>query len=446
MSTSPLPDAAPTEPVWLPTERKCPFDPPNALGELRDSRPLTRLRFPDGHMGWLVTSHELVRAVLGDRRFSQVPGGQPKLQAVRAQVFADAIQQDTTFPDNIRALVERYRQQGRLTEAFWDVEVLQALREQTLATLPYLDLDPPAHTRLRRILAGHFTVRRVREYRPYIEQIVSDRLDEMERMGPPADLVKVFAEPIPSLLTCALFGIPESERGEFERLTEVMTSPSSAGDDVLQANADYRAFARELVERKRAQPAEDMLGALVHSGELTDEELVGLVVILVRASHVSTSTTMTFAVATLLRDRNLWDTLRTEEAPTGDVVEELLRYTSVAQAPDIRTALEDIELGGTVIKANETVVVSLPAANRDPKVFTQPDRVDVTRSATKHLTFGFGIHQCLGQNLARLELQIALTGLARRFPKLDLAVPEADILWLGADGNNYGPKALPVTW
>src|SRR5206468_2438642 len=152
-----------------------------------------------------------------------------------------------------------------------------------------------------------------------------------------------------------------------------------------------------------------------------------------------------FAVAALLIDRDRWNTLRTESSAIGRVLEELFRYGSV-QVPNIRTALEDVELGGTVIKAFETVAISLAAANRDPRVFTDPDRVDLTRQeASKHVTFGYGIHQCLGQQLVRLELRIALLALAERFPTLDLAVPLAEVPWHSGARSIHAPERLPVT-
>lgn len=446
MTTLP-PDARQSGPVRLPTERECPFDPPTALGELRDSQPLSRFEFPHGHVGWLVTSHELARAVMGDPRFSVLPGGPPHVYETRTAVLYDAIQRDTTFPAATRALVDRYQREGRLPEAFRDPEVVRTLHERPLSGLPFLAVDPPAHTRLRRTLAGYFTVRRVGAHRALIERIVTARLDAIEQAGPPVDLVEMFALAIPSLMTCALYGVPESERGNFERLTAALGNPTATVDEALATTAEFRAFARELLERKRAQPTEDLLSALIHGGELTDEEIVSLTIILVRGSHSTTSNALGYMVATLLQDRGRWNALTTGSAAVDQIVEELLRYTSIAQSADVRTALEDVELGGQVIKAFETVAISLSAANRDPQVFIDPSRVDLTRqAAAKHIAFGFGIHQCLGQNLARLELQIALTALARRFPALDLAIPVAEISWQSGDRNPYGPKQLPVTW
>lgn len=442
----PLPDARQTGADELPTERGCPFDPPGAIGDLRDRQPLTRFRFPDGHIGWLVTSHELARAVMGDSRFSLTPGGPPHVYGTRAAMFYDGVQRDPDFPDATRTVFDRYQREGRLSDALRDPEIVRTLHERPLRGMPFMSIDPPAHTRLRRALSGYFTVRRVSEHREIIEQIVAGRLDAMEQAGPPVDLVETFADAVPSLFTCSLYGLPESERGTFERLSAAIVSPNITVEGVLQASEEFRAFARALIEHKRANPSGDMLSTLIRGGELTDDEIVTIAIVLVRASHSTTSSALAFSVATLLQDRARWNALWTASAPIGHIVEELLRYTTVVQSSDVRTALEDVEVGGCVIKAFETVVVSLSAANRDPLVFPEPDRVDLTRQASKELAFGYGIHQCLGQHLARLELQVALTGLAHRYPGLDLAVPVADIPWRGGDRNPYGPEQLPVTW
>lgn len=435
------------DPVHMPTERECPFDPPNSLGRLRDSQPLSRLRFPDGHIGWLVTSHALARTVLGDPRFSMVPAGPPNShpEGQAAKLF-EAIQRDAAFPDPVRSLVDRYQQEGRLTEAFRDPEVVRALHEHPLSKLSFFFMDPPHHSRIRRLLAPHFTVRRAAEQRTRIEQIVADCLDDMERVGPPVDLVETFARRIPSLMTCALFGMPDSEASTFERLAGVRHTSTPTVEELREADDEFRIFARELVEHKRAEPGDDLLSTLVDGGKMTDDELAAAAVSLVSAAHSTTALTISFGVLTLLRDRDRWDVLRNRSAPIGRIVEELLRYTTADQAPDVRTALEDVEVGGTVIKAFDNVVVALPAVNRDPQVFTDPDRVDLTRHAAHHLSFGYGVHQCIGQHFARLELEIALTGLANRFPTLDLAVPMADIAWHSGDRQLYGPRQLPVTW
>lgn len=447
MTFAPKGDAREFEPVELPTRRGCPFDPPAEAGLLRESQPLTRVRFPDGHIGWLVTGHEYARALLGDPRLSVFPGGPPTMHPARqAAVLYDAIQYETSFPGDVRGVIERYRQEDRLADAFRDPEVLRTLHERPLNKLSFFFTDAEEHTRLRRILTPFFSVKRAAEHRARIEEIVESRLDVMESLGKPVDLVETFAQAIPSLMTCTLFGMPDTERGTFERLASVKHDSSTTVDDLVDADAEFREFTAELIGRKKGNPGDDMLSALIHGGQMTDDELVATAMGLVRAAHATTAHALASAVLTLLHDRKRWDALRAEAVPVRQIVEELLRYNTIDQAPDVRTALEDIEIDGTTIRAFENVVFFLPSVNRDPQVFAEPDEVDLTRQASKHLAFGYGIHQCLGQHVARLELEVALTGLVRRFPTLDLAVPFEDIHWYGADRQLYGPLRIPVTW
>ncbi|MBP0110880.1 cytochrome P450 [Bradyrhizobium vignae] len=216
-------------------------------------------------------------------------------------------------------------------------------------------------------------------------------------------------------------------------------------ENILETNEEFRAFMRSVFARKRAEPSDNIFGELVRSGRLTDQELVATAVTLLQAAHAAIARTLALSVYMLLKERERWNVLRTEPGSIGTIVEELLRYAIAGQL-SVRMALEDVELGGAVIKGVETVAISFSAANRDPAVFAEPDRVDLAREeAGRHLTFSFGIHQCLGQHFARLELQIALSRLAQRFPNLELAVPTEDIPW-HTDRDIYAPDRLPVTW
>ncbi|MBP0110885.1 cytochrome P450 [Bradyrhizobium vignae] len=443
MTTLPSSDARRSEPVRLPAEREW-LNPSRELNKLREMQPLSRFRFPDGRAGWLVTSQELARAVLSDHRFTRLGAQSLPPQAFSAHIYY-AINQDPTFPDPLRALVDSYRSDGRLADAFRDPEVLRTVRECPLSNLPFFLKDAPEHTQVRRALAGYFTVSRVGEQRARIERIVTDCLDKMQRLGPPVDLVEFFARQVPTLVACEMFGVPESDRDLFDRLTGMATVPSANIEDILKAHDGFRAYISQVFARKRAQPGADMFSELVHSGKLTDDELVAASVALLQAAHSTVARALAFSVYTLLNDRDRWNVLRTQSGSIGTIVEELLRCTIAAQL-SVRMALEDVELGGAVIRAFETVAVSFSAANRDPRVFVEPDRVDLTREeAAKQLTFSYGIHQCLGQHLARLQLQIALACLANRFPTLAFAVPAEDIQW-HVDRDIYAPQSLPVTW
>jgi cytochrome P450 len=213
------------------------------------------------------------------------------------------------------------------------------------------------------------------------------------------------------------------------------------------ATSAFSDFAHTVIEAKRTSPADDLLSELVLKGELTDTELVGAAMMLFSAGHETTANTLALSTFFLLCDRSRWDALRADPSSIAGAVEELLRYITIVQTgAATRTALEDVDLNGTTIRAGESVCVSLAAANRDPARFTDPDRFDPSRDANDHLAFGHGRHMCLGQHIARLELQIGLAGLMRRFPTLSLAVPAQDVQLYHGDHQLYGVHELPVAW
>lgn len=389
-------------PVTLPTARDQPFDPPAALGQLRDRAPLCRLRYPDGHVGWLVTSHALARAVLADARFGMSPPRSPVAPTAASG------------------------------------------REDPVNSGVVIALDPPEHTRVRRLQTGHLTARRVATYRGAIERIVAGALDAMRRAGPPVDLVATFAQPVPSLAVCELLGVPDEDRGRFERPSTAMMNPECTPEEELAAFADFCEYGREVIWRKRSRPGEDLLSEVVRSGELTDDALVGLALHLFMAGHETTANQLALSVFALLREPARWETLVARPALIPGAVEELLRYLTIVQVGAFtRTALDEVELDGAVIEPGEAVTVSLSAANRDPRRFRDPDALDLTRDAGGHLAFGYGRHMCLGQHLARVELQAALAGLVRRFPTLRLA-GEAPLH--SGERFLYGVRRLDVTW
>ncbi|MFI7641546.1 cytochrome P450 [Nonomuraea sp. NPDC049400] len=394
-----LPHPAPALPTERTTER--PFDPPAGLAQLREERPLSRLSYPDGHVGWLVTSHALCRQVLADLRFS----ARLELQHLPIPGLVKA---DRPAPPGAFAM-----------------------------------MDPPEHTRYRRVLTGEFTVRRMRLLTERIQEITAERLDAMEETGPPVDLVKTWAQPIPAQLTCELLGVPYADRARFEGDALALFRLDSSLEERGAAIAALRVFIGELVREKRANPTDDLLSGLTTS-DLTDEELVNIGVTVLAGGMDTTANLLAMGTYALLRNPEQLAALRADPRSTVRAVEELLRYLSVAPFLT-RTALEDVELEGELIKAGETVTVSIAAANRDPKHFADPDTLDVLRSSGGHVTFGHGIHQCIGQQLARVELQVALPVLVSRFPTLRLAVSPADLA-LRTDMTVYGVHQLPVTW
>ncbi|MDG4534270.1 cytochrome P450 [Streptomyces sp. AV19] len=378
----------------------CPFDPPEELTRLRDRQPLSRLVFPDGHEGWLVTSHALVRAVAADTRFSS-----------RHELWHSPIPGTGDMP------------------------------QQPAPPGMFIGMDPPGHTRYRRLLTGRFTVRRMRQLTERVEQITAERLNAMERIGPPVDLVEAFAQPIPALTICGLLGVPYEDHEFFQRNATALNSHDLSPEEQYAAYGALLEYLRELVRAKRAEPTDDLLGDLTAT-DLTEEELGNIGALLLGAGLDTTANVLALGVFALLsRPAGL------TALPLGDpdtAVEELLRYLSVAHT-GIRTALEDVELDGRLIKAGETLVIAVHAANRDPAKFADPDVLDLRRKATGHLAFGHGVHQCLGQQLARVELRVALPALAARFPGLRLAVPPEEVP-LRTHSDVHGVHRLPVTW
>jgi cytochrome P450 len=389
----------------LPTTRTNPFDPPGEL--LDDPRPLRRITFADGHLGWFVASHELSRAVLGDQRFSSAL-------------------------EKRRSLVRRPQ-----TEDF-------SLGKPAPPGF-FIAMDPPDHTRYRRLLTGQFTVRRMKALEPRIERIVDDHLDAMAQAGPPVDLVTAFALPIPSLVICELLGVPYADRERFQRDSAILLGLESSDEAAAAAMASLSGYLTELVDRKQAEPTEDLLGGLAAGGELTRDELVGVAMLLLIAGHETTANMLGLGTFALLTQPEQAEALREGRVDVANAIEELLRYLTVTQFGGSRTAIEDVELGGEVIRAGESVAIYLPLANRDPARFASGQQLDLTADAHGHLAFGHGVHQCLGQQLARIEMRIAFPALLRRFPTLRLAMPPAEVPVRSAMAI-YGVHRLLVEW
>ncbi|WP_148591290.1 cytochrome P450 [Streptomyces sp. WAC01526] len=305
----------------------------------------------------------------------------------------------------------------------------------------------PEYSRLRRMLTGSFTVSQVEQLRPAMETIVSDHLDAMVEHGPVVDLVEAFALPIPSLVICELLEVPYGTRSMFQRCSRVIMDGTADADRLVAASAELNAAMADIVTRNRATPGEGLLGTVVrrHGAELTDDELIGFGTTLLVGGHETTATMLALSVLALLRNPDQLAALRDDPTVTGTAVEELLRHLAIP-APLLRTAVADIDLNGNRIDAGEHVLLSPLTANRDPDLVPEhPDDLDLRRRPVAQLSFGFGAHQCLGQQLARLEMKIALPSLIRRFPTLRLAVPEA-ALRFRQGSTVYGVEALPVTW
>ena len=356
------------------------FDPTPELGEVRASTGLHTVPNVFGVPVHLVTRYNDVKAVLSDHeRFSNArPAGfvMPGAPPLSADEAADP-----------RA--------GNL-----------------------LGLDPPEHQRLRRMLTGEFTARRMARLQPRIAEIVEQQVGEMERCGSPNDLVSMFALPIPSLVICELLGVPDDDREGFQCRCDRqldLSLPFAERYELQRASHDYM---RSLVDRARSHPGDDMLGMLVHDhgDELTDQELTEICGLLLLAGHETTSNMLGLGTLALLRHPDQLSAVRDHPDAVGPAIEELLRYLSVLHHSIPRITTADVEICGVTIPAGELVLASLAAANRDPALLDDPDVLDIHRDAASHVAFGHGIHHCIGAPLARMEMRIALPALFRRFP------------------------------
>lgn len=396
-------------PHSLPMDRDAgPFDPPSEITRLREARPVSPLVFPDGHEGWLVTGYEAVRQLMADTRFS-------------SRLDIDVVHVPYETPG-------------------------MPVATEPSPQLPglFIAMDPPDHTRLRRRLTGAFTVKRMKQLEEHIVDIVERQLDEMAKLTPPIDLVKEFALPVPSLVICELLGVPYADRASFQADSAQFMVREQPLETKMGAYIALNTYLAGLVTAKRAEPGDDILSDLARHEDLTIEELTGVAFLLLLAGHETTANMLALGTFALLEHPEQLAELRAETELIPNAVEELMRYLSVADI-FLRYATEDIELGGETIPQGSTVVVSLLAANRDPKRFDDPDTLDIRRTARGQMGFGHGIHQCLGQQLARIEMRAGFEGLLRRFPTLELTIPAGEVK-LRTDMNIYGVHELPVTW
>ena len=386
-----------------PIARRPGFDPPAEFASLRAEAPVCPVSLRHGRQAHLVTRYDDVRAVLRDHdRFSSDPS-------------------TPGFPQ-LRPVVDRKAAPGS-----------------------FLVTDPPEHTRYRRLVTGEFTVRRMEALRPEVERITRERLAAL-RSGPrPADLVTAFALPVPSDVICLLLGVPVADQDFFSTRSRAHLDRSLSAERVQAALDELHDYLTDLVRARRAAPRDDLVSRLVREPGLTDEEAVGMTVLLLVGGHETTANSIALSVLALQRDRARWEALVAEPDLVENAVEELLRYLSPVHHGVVRAVAGEATVGGTVLAAGEGVIASLFAANRDPAAFPDPDRLDLRRDARTHLAFGSGVHQCVGQLLARLEMRIALRALVAELPDLRLAVPFEEVEFK-FDAPIYGLRSLPITW
>ncbi|MEV7831526.1 cytochrome P450 [Streptomyces subrutilus] len=394
-----------SEIVSFPQDRTCPYHPPTAYEPLREGRPLSRVSLFDGRTVWVVTGHAEARALLADGRLS-------------------SDRTNAAFPAP--------------TERFKGLQVRRAA---------LLGVDDPEHNTQRRMLIPHFSVKRIAALRPQIHQTVDRLIDEMIAAGPRAELVSAFALPVPSMVICALLGVPYDDHEFFEgQSRRLLRGPGQS--DVEDARHRLDEYFAALIERKRREPGDGLLDELIaqrlETGEIDVEELVALALILLVAGHETTANMISLGTFTLLRHPEQLTELRAEPSLMPTAVEELMRFLSIADGM-LRVASEDIEIGGETIRTDEGVVFSTSVINRDDSVFEEPDALDWHRPNRHHVAFGFGIHQCLGQNLARAEMEIALSRLFERLPGLRLDA-EPDSIPFKPGDTIQGMLELPVAW
>ena len=389
--------------------RRDAFSPTAELRQIRETQGVRTFTNAFGMKVYLVTRHDDIKAVLSDHeRFSN---GRPP-----GFVVPGAPQPSE--------------------------EELAAARAGNL-----LGLDPPEHSRLRRMLTPEFTIRRMKRLEPRIAEIVEAQLDEMDRHGPPVDLVENFALPIPSLVICELLGVPYSDREAFQQRTARQLDLSRPIAERMELARAGREYMGSLVAATRRHPNDDLLGMLVreHGAELTDDELIGIANLLLVAGHETTSNMLGLGTLALLRYPDQLAAVRDDPDAVVPAVEELMRWLSIVHTGIPRITTTDVEIAGVHIPAGRLVVLSLPSGNRDPAFVDRPETLDIHRGAIGHLGFGHGVHHCLGAPLARMEMRIAFPALLRRFPTLALDEPFGDVDFR-AFHFIYGLRSLRVTW
>lgn len=380
---------------------------PEEFGVLRRDRPVARVVLPSGDHAWLLTRYADVRAALSDDRFSR---------AAAETDDAPRMGNSRPGPDTI------------------------------------LGMDPPDHTRLRSLVMRAFTVRRIEALRPRIEELAQEQARLVLVAPRPVDLLSCFALSLPIKVIFELLGVPHEDADRLHAWSAVIFSlHGHTADEVRAARGQITGYLHELVMRRRSAPSDDLLGLLVHArdeaGTLSEAELVDFAMILMTVGHQSTSNSLGTGLFSLLQHPEQLSALRERPALVPAAVEELLRFNPyVLTGTQLRVAVADVTVGDTLIRRGDAVIAALGSANHDETVFPDPDRFDIERPSNPHLAFGFGVHHCLGAQLARLELQVALTTLIAALPEtVHLSVPATWLTWkVGLTAR--APATLPVDW
>jgi cytochrome P450 len=382
-----------------------PGQPVPDIATISGGRPVFRAELPDGRIAWLVSGYENVRQMIIDQRFSRALAVAPSQARQGFEMFAS----------------------GSIN-----------------------GMDPPEHTRLRKLVASAFTARHVEALRPRVTSIVSQLIDAMLSRAQPADLVADFSLPLPSQVICEMLGVPAADLEQFHAWSDTILGDwQRDADEILTALAELYGYFGTLIEIKRARPADDLISALIvardDTDRLSEQELTVMCCTLLIGGHETTANQINLSLLLLFDYPGEVAKLRADPELIPGAVEELLRCSRLGSLPPTRVTREDVEIGGVVIPEGERVIPLFGTANRDPSVFTDPERFDVTRDASSHLTFGAGVHHCLGAQLARVELQEAFRGLIGRLPGLRLAVPAGDLEFKPGMAI-HSLRELPVRW
>ncbi|MFJ7240363.1 cytochrome P450 [Streptomyces olivaceus] len=391
----------------FPIRRGCPFAAPEEYATLRTEDPVARVTLPTKREAWAVSRYDDVRELLSDPRVSA----------------------DIRRP-NFPALGEGEQEAGARFR-------------------PFIRTDAPEHTRYRRMLLPVFTVRRVRAMRPAVQARVDEILDGMLAAGGPTDFVSAYANAVSTSVICELLGIPRKNLEFFRDVTRVSGSRTSTAEQVSEALGGLFGLLVELIAERREEPRDDLISKLVTDhllpGHVTTDQLLSTLGITINAGRETTTSMIALSTLLLLDRPELTAELRRDASLMPAAVDELLRVLSVADSIPLRVAAEDIELSGRTVPADDGVIALLAGANHDPEQFDDPEEVDFHRTDNHHVAFGYGVHQCVGQHLARLELEVALETLLRRVPTLRLA-GDRDQVAFKHDSATFGLEELLVTW
>ncbi|WP_261377306.1 cytochrome P450, partial [Amycolatopsis bartoniae] len=380
--------------------RRNELDPVPELGATRGTDPIARLKLPFGLRAWLVTGYDEAKDVLAAA--------------------------------------------GKFSNDYTNLVGTAAMSaDQNPGGLGFA--DPPDHTRLRKLLTPEFTMRRLSRLTPRIAEIIEGQLDAMAASEGPVDLMQSYALPIPSLTICELLGVSYDDRADFQRLSTVRFDLFAGAGASFGAISESLTYLMEIVKKQRESPGDGLLGMLIkeHGDEISDVELAGLADGVLTGGLETTASMLALGAIVLLRDRETFERIRNDDEAVHGFVEELLRYLTVVQVAFPRFAKEDVEIGGARIAKGDIVFVSLSGANRDAKLGENMESFDATREPSSHLAFGWGVHRCIGAELARMELRAAYPALVRRFPDLHLAVEPGELSYRQTSVV-YGVDTLPV--